>query len=71
MMQNRDQGATWTTAAKSPMAPAAQSMMSQASKQISQGGRGRKRKALYKHRKSRKKKISKYLAGNDIPKYNF
>ena len=56
MMQNRDQGATWTTAPKSAMAPAAQSMMSQASKQIGLAGSVRKRKALYKHKNLGKRK---------------
>lgn len=85
LVENRDQGANWSTAAKSALLPTAQAMMAQTSNQLAQSQQGsgidrvEDTKTLLggskvykgKNRKGKKRKLSFKQVPVKLPKYNF
>ena len=80
LLQNRDEGQNWSSAAKSAIAPAASTILSETQNQIKQRGSGKKRKSkkkckskVFKGKKKRAKK-RKFIIKEFNPKfakYNF
>ncbi|KAF0154025.1 MAG: hypothetical protein FD188_3310 [Ignavibacteria bacterium] len=85
MVNKRDEGSNWATAAKAAIAPTAMSVVSEAAKKIQekleekkeekkeeaeQKGQGRRgRKRVYKRNKHKRKSSSKHYS--KVPKFNF